>query len=101
MAGIREVEGILQVSGRMLLRYEESVEAPEAGFDERLCRHLRETAERQSAGCKVEVRDLYKPHFQEDIADFLSDFQEGVECTSICGNTLSVEVVLFVSRRLP
>lgn len=40
--GVGEVEGVLDFAGGVLLRDEEGVEAPEAGFDEGGCWHFGE-----------------------------------------------------------
>jgi hypothetical protein len=51
----RNIEGILEISGRMLLWNEHGIEAPESGFDVGRRRHFSETG-RQLNQSKADAR---------------------------------------------
>jgi len=54
-------------------------------------------AEQKRYGGKL----LRSPHFQEDIPDLFSYFQEGVERSTVWWDTFGLEVVLFERRSFP
>lgn len=81
--GVGDVEGVLQVAGRVLLGHEEGVEVPEAGLDELVGGHLLEA------------------HLEEDLAEFLADLVEGVQGTGVLVGAEGLEVVWLEVGRLP
>ena len=81
--GVRDVEGILQITGRVLLRDVEGVEVPETGLDELVGGHFLET------------------HFEEDLAEFLTDLVQGMQSAGVLVGSKSLEVVWFEVCRLP
>ena len=85
----------------MLLRYEQGVEAPETGFDKRRCRHLEESIVQYQPTRRGIARSLYVPHFQENVPDLFSHFQQGVERSTIRWDTFSFKVVLLERGSLP
>jgi len=80
---VGDVECILEISGRMLLRHEKCVEIPERGFNIGVCWHF------------------FKSHFKEDVSEFFSHFHEGVQCTCFWWYSQRIEIIRFESRSFP
>jgi len=80
---IGNVKGILEITGRMLLRDEESIEIPETSLDISIRRHLLEA------------------HLEKDVSKLLSHLVEWMEGTSLCRRTFGFEVVWLQLYSLP
>ena len=82
----------------MLLRHEHGVKVPEGGLDESICGHLGEASEISGA---FRFQDQNAPHVEEDLTEFLTDFEKGMQGSTIGCEASSLKVVLLELGILP
>lgn len=85
----------------MLLRNEERIEAPEAGFHERRRRHLSEAGEISISRVGRKIIACGIPHLEENIPDFFANLQQWMQGTTVGRDTVGLEVILLVGGGLP
>lgn len=95
-------EGVVLVSGRVLLGLEQGVKVPERAFYEVVGRHLCEAAESRGfilclclfCVCKMaSFTYSYSPHLQEDLPELCSHLHQRVQVATVRGHAHGLKVV--------
>lgn len=104
----RQKEGVMLVSGRMLLRLEQGVKVPEGAFYEVVGWHFSETTERRehkscvsNQNARLSFLFLFRffrsssPHLQEDLPELCSHLHQRMQVATVRGHTHGIKVVGF------